>query len=118
MIYQVSDCIWIQLVYARSIHPSVKGKTSVLNYMTGGKKKIMFEAYNIVLEHFFCTMSLNIVYNPKIVQGEDENNLCFFLIRKWHGYVRISEMKRSVVFCFCLIWVIFLFHNLTMKHVT
>lgn len=33
ILYQVSDCIWIQLVYAL---PSVKGKTSVLNYMTGG----------------------------------------------------------------------------------
>lgn len=51
VLYQVSDCIWIKLVYAL---PCVKGKTSVLNYMMGGKKKkIMFEAYNIVLEHFF-----------------------------------------------------------------
>lgn len=42
--YQVSDCICTS---------SVKGKTSVLNYMKGGKKKIMCEAYSIVLEHFF-----------------------------------------------------------------
>lgn len=57
--------------------PSVKGKTSVLNYMTGGEKKIMFEAYNIVLEHFFLYNIPYIVYNPKSVQGEDENNHSF-----------------------------------------
>lgn len=33
ILYEVSDCIWI--VYAL---PSVTGKTSVLNYMTGGGK--------------------------------------------------------------------------------
>ncbi len=43
-----------------------KGKTSVLNYMTGGKKKITFEAYNIVLEHFFLYHVPYIVYNPKL----------------------------------------------------
>lgn len=38
----------------------------------------MFEAYNIVLEHFFLYNIPYIVYNPKSVQGEDENN---------HGFV-------------------------------
>lgn len=35
VLYRVGDCIWIQLMYAL---PSVEGKTSALNYMTGGKK--------------------------------------------------------------------------------
>ena len=37
----------------------------------------MFEAYNIVFEHFFLYNVPYIVYNQKLFQGEDENNLCF-----------------------------------------
>lgn len=70
--------------------PSVKGKTSVLNYMTGGEKKIMFEAYNIVLEHFFLYNVPYIVYNPKLFKVKMKIIFVFFLIHKWHGYVYLK----------------------------
>lgn len=40
-----------------------KSKTSVLNMKECGEK--MFEAYNIVFEHFFCIVSLIVVYGLK-----------------------------------------------------
>lgn len=43
-----------------------------------GEKKIMFEAYNIVLEHFFLYNVTYIVYNPKLLKVKMKIIFVFF----------------------------------------
>lgn len=50
----------------------------------------MFEAYNIVLEHFFLYNVPYIVYNPKLFKVKMKIIFVFFLIHKWHGYVYLK----------------------------
>lgn len=81
--YQVSDCIWIQHVYAL---PSVKGKKGWILWQEGKKSRLkLTTAYSTWA---FCTMSLSIVYNPKLFTVKMKIFFLFlFLIHKWHGYV-------------------------------
>lgn len=75
---------------------SVQGKTSALNNATGGEDGIMFEAYNIVLEHFFFYDVPYIVYNPKLFQVKTQIFVHFsWFVNGMDTYIS----NQSVLFC-------------------
>lgn len=94
LLIKVSDCIWFHPVYALLF----KSQSWMMSVARKKKKRSCLQLTASYLSISFCTTSLDIVNNIL---------LCFHFGASM-AWICISELKWSVVFCFCLLFFIIL----------